>query len=65
MFLLFTETNNCFNIMSQAQHQELLNLIEDTVSYFSNEHMIAGETVYKVMECFALAKQQEFAGELQ
>ena len=46
---------------------EFTELLEDAVSYicseaYKNNELVAGETFYKVMECFAQAKQAEFAG---
>ena len=54
MMTLNRETVNEFNEM-----------LEDVVEYMCEEYsheLISGETLYKVMECFAQAKQAEFAG---
>jgi len=50
--------------LSREDATELRELIEDTVSYFCNSEgrMVSGETVYKVVECLAVAKQAQFAG---
>ncbi len=50
--------------MDRAEHDELIELIEDTVQYYCNSEgrVVSGETVYKVLECFAVAKQAQFAG---
>ena len=46
---------------------ELNELIEDTVEYWcrqcaENGELVAGETAYRIIEAFALAKQAEFEG---
>ena len=48
-------------------NQLITETIEDTVSYICQElassgELISGETVYKVMECYALTKQAEYQG---
>ena len=49
--------------LDRTNHQELTELIEDTVEYFCNEHMISGELTWLVIECLAKAKQAQFKGE--
>ena len=41
---------------------ELRELLEDTVSYWCNEHKLAGETAWKVASSVSLAKEAQFAG---
>ena len=53
--------------ISQEFNTELNELIEDSVEYIINEYakngeLYSGETVYKMIECIALAKQAQFAG---
>ena len=42
-------------------------LLEDTVEYFCQQmaeegRLVSGQTVYALMECFAVAKSAEFEG---
>ena len=53
--------------ITRETNQFITETIEDTVSYICQElassgELISGETVYKVMECYALAKQAEYQG---
>ena len=45
-------------------HQELVELFEDSIQYFCDDHMISGELAWIVLECLAKAKQKELQGEL-
>ena len=45
-------------------HDELKELIEDTVSYFCNEYMVSGELAWLVAECVATAKIAQFKREI-
>ena len=38
----------------------LLELIEDTVSYYCDENRISGELAYQIVECIGGAKLQQF-----
>ena len=53
--------------ISREFNTELQELIEDSVEYIikeyaSNGELVSGETVYKLLECFAIAKQEQFKG---
>ena len=53
--------------LNKETHDELIELIEDSVEYWVNEAMkngelVSGESAYKVIAAFALTKQAEFAG---
>ena len=55
--------------ISREFNNELCETIEDSVAYIIEEYakngeFVSGETAYKLLECFALAKQAEFNGEL-
>ena len=54
-----TETNY---MLDRDAHQELVELIEDSVSHFCNEHMISGELSWIVVETLAQAKIEQFKG---
>jgi len=43
---------------------ELTEVIEDTIEYACDQHQLSGEMVWKIVECLAIAKQAELAGEL-
>jgi hypothetical protein len=44
------------------KHSQLRELIEDTVEYWCDEHMISGELAYIVVETIAEAKLMQFRG---
>ena len=48
--------------ITQKQHDELLELIEDTVEYYCTEHMVSGECVYTILECISQAKLAQLNG---
>ena len=48
--------------ISQAQHDELVQVLEDTVQYACDQWLISGETAWAIIECRAIAKQAELAG---
>jgi hypothetical protein len=48
--------------ISQAQHDELIQVLEDTVQYACDQWLISGESAWAIIECRAIAKQAELAG---
>ena len=50
--------------ITREQHDELIAVLEDTVEYASDQWMISGETAWAIIECRALAKQAEIAGQV-
>ena len=44
------------------KHSQLRELIEDTVEYWCDEHMLSGELAYIVVETIAEAKLMQFRG---
>ena len=48
--------------ISQEQHDELIQVLEDTVQYACDQWMISGEAAWAIIECRAIAKQAEIAG---
>jgi hypothetical protein len=50
--------------ITEAKHQQLIELIEDTVEYFCDENIVSGELVYTVLECYSNAKLAQMRGEL-
>ena len=51
------------NITSE-KHQQLIELIEDTVEYYCDENMVSGELAYTVLECYSIAKLAQMRGEI-
>ena len=45
-------------------HQDLVEAIEDTVSYICDEHMISGELAWIIVESLAEAKVAQLQGEV-
>ena len=43
-------------------HDELVELIEDSVEYFCNDRMVSGEMAWIIIECLAVAKQAQLKG---
>lgn len=55
--------------ISQEFNKELCETIEDSIEYIiaeyaKNGELVSGETAYKLLECFAVAKQAQFRGEV-
>ena len=48
--------------ISQAQHDELIQVLEDTVQYACDQWLISGEAAWAAIECRAIARQAELAG---
>jgi len=46
-------------------HNDLKELIEDSVEYFCNENMVSGELTWLVIQTLAEAKLAQFRGECQ
>ena len=51
------------NISTEA-HLELKEVIEDTVEYACDQHMISGELAWTIVECLATAKLAQLRGEI-
>ena len=48
--------------ITYEQHDELIELIEDSIEFFCDQHMISGELSYTIVECYAHAKIAEMEG---
>ena len=53
--------------LNKETHDELIELIEDSVEYWVNEAMkngelVSGETAWKIISTLAITKEVEFAG---
>ena len=51
--------------IDRTVHNELRELLEDTVEYFCNENMVSGELTWIIVETLAQAKVAQFKGECQ
>jgi hypothetical protein len=49
--------------ITRAKHDQLIELIEDSVEYFCDENMVAGEVVYTILHCYSKAKIAQLKGE--
>ena len=50
--------------VSYQASTELKELIEDTVEYACDQYTMSGEKAWAVIECLAIAKQAELAGQV-
>ena len=49
--------------LNREIHNELTELIEDSVEYFCDQHMMSGELTCVIIECLSKAKQAQLKGE--
>ena len=49
--------------LNQETHQQLKEIIEDSVEYFCDENMVSGELTWIVIQCLAEAKIAQLRGE--
>ena len=50
--------------ISRPHLDELTELLEDTIEYYCDNNMMSGQLAWTVVECLAVAKQSELAGDL-
>lgn len=50
--------------ISKELSQEIQEVIEDTVQYFCDQHVVSGELAWILVECLATAKLAELQGKL-
>ena len=50
--------------LDRETHQELHELLEDTIEYWCDRNCISGELAWTVTECMAKAKLHEMKGRL-
>lgn len=50
--------------ISREKLDELTELLEDTIEYFCDKEIISGQLAWTIVECLAVAKQAEIAGEV-
>ena len=46
-------------------HDDLVEILEDSVEYFCNENMVSGELTWIIVQTLAEAKIAQFKGECQ
>ena len=46
-------------------HKEIVEVIEDTIEYACDKHMLSGEVVWTIVECLAMAKIAQLKGEIK
>ena len=51
--------------ISHTNHNELKEIIEDSVEYYCNENMVSGELTWLIIQTLAEAKLAQFRGECQ
>ena len=51
--------------LNQETHNELKEIIEDSVQYFCDENMVSGELTWIVIQCLATAKIAQLRGECE
>ena len=51
--------------MDKENHDELVGLLEDSISYFCNQNRISGELAWLIVQCYATAKTEQFKGNLK
>ena len=51
--------------LDRAKHDELVELIEDSLEYWCDQNMVSGELAWIVLSCRAEAKLAEMRGQLQ
>lgn len=49
--------------LDRTNHDQLKELIEDSVEYFCNENMVSGELTWLVIQTLAEAKLAQFRGD--
>ena len=50
--------------MDIETHQDLKELIDDSLEFFCDNYMVSGELAWTCLECLATAKLAELRGEL-
>ena len=50
--------------ITQEQHQQLIELIEDSVQYYCDENRLSGEMIYTIINAYSEAKLAQLRGEV-
>lgn len=51
--------------IDRTVHNDLVEIIEDSVEYFCNENMVSGELTWIIIQTLAEAKLAQFRGEVK
>ena len=51
--------------LDRQAHQELRELLEDTVEYWCDQNMVSGELAWLIVETLGTAKIAQFKGEVR
>ena len=63
--IFYNPTNTPIMQITTEQHSALIELLEDTVSYYCDENMLSGELIYTIIEAYSAAKVAQLRGEVQ
>ena len=61
---IYTDKPMQMTQISRELLDEITGVIEDTIEYACDQHMLSGELVWAVVECLAIAKQAELKGQV-
>ena len=50
--------------ITQEQHQQLIELIEDSVQYYCDENRLSGEMIYTIINAYSDAKLSQLRGDI-
>ena len=51
--------------LTRETHTELRELLEDTIEYFCDQHMVSGELAWLITETLSTAKIEQFKGNIK
>ena len=51
--------------MEHQTHKELTGLLEDSLEFFCDEHMVSGELAWLITQCYATAKLEQMKGNIK
>ena len=50
--------------ITQEQHSQLIELIEDSVEYYCDQNRLSGEMIYTIINAYSAAKLAQLRGEV-
>ena len=48
-----------------SKHNELVDIIDDMVQYWCDEHVCSGELAWTILQCYSTAKLAQLSGEIE
>jgi len=51
--------------MELETHKELTELLEDSLEFFCDQHMVSGELAWLITQCYATAKVEQLRGNVK